>query len=369
MIAPPPTLSLRQINRATLARQMLLGRERTPPLRAIERLVALQAQWPRPPFVGLWSRLQAFERNDLAALLARGKAVRATLLRGTLHVCSAKDYLALRRLMQPVLDAGLQSILRQRGASLDVAGLTEEARGILAPQPLTFEDLRDRLKRLHPKADERAMGYAVRMSLPLVMVPEGREWSFPAQSRFALAETWLKGAVPRETPSPQDLVLRYLAAYGPARAADVQAWSGLPKLQDAFESLRPRLATFRDEGGRELFDLPKAPRPDGDVAAPVRFVPEYDNLVTTRADERCVALKHRPRVYLSALRIAATVLVDGFAAATWKVETKRGVATVAVAPFAAFSPRIRKEVEGEAEALAHFVEPEARRYEVQLARP
>jgi hypothetical protein len=224
------------------------------------------------------------------------------------------------------------------------------------------------MERLHPRADERAMGYAVRMSLPLVMVPEGREcaWSFPAQSRFALAETWLGRAIPRETPSPQDLVLRYLAAYGPARATDVQAWSGLPKLKDAFDTLRPRLATFRDEGGRELFDLPKAPRPDGGVAAPVRFVPEYDNLVTTRADERCVALKHRPRVYLSALRIAATVLVDGFVAATWKLETKRGVATVAVAPFAPFSPRTRREVEAEAEALAHFVEPEARAFELRV---
>lgn len=365
----PPTLTWRQLNRATLARQMLLKREATKPLLAVERLVALQAQWPRPPFVGLWSRVKGFARSDLASLLEGRQAVRATLLRGTLHVLSAKDYVALRPAIQPVLEAGMRSILRHRGAELPVDRLAAQARALLAKGPLTFADLRDGLKRAHPKADERAMGYAVRMALPLVMVPEGDSaWSFPAQSRFALADDWIRRAVALEPAAADPLVLRYLAAYGPASVRDMQAWSGLPALAETVDRLRPRLVTFRDEAGRELFDLPKAPRPAVSTVAPVRFVPEYDNVIATRADERFVARVHRPRVFLSALRIAATVLVDGFVGGTWKVEAKKGLATVTIVPFAPFTARTKEEAAAEAEALAAFQEPEARTVEVRFSR-
>ena len=363
-----PTLTWRQLNRATLARQMLLKREATKPLAAVERLVALQAQWPRPPFVGLWSRVKGFERSDLGALLDGRQAVRATLLRGTLHVLSAKDYLSLRPAIQAMLEGGMRSILSRRGAELPVEQLADQARDLLAKSPLTFEDLRDRLKHAHPKADERAMGYAVRMALPLVMVPEGDSaWSFPAQSRFALADDWIGRRVSLEPAAADPLVLRYLAAYGPASVRDVQAWSGLPALAATVSRLRPRLVVFRDETGRELFDLPQAPRPDAAAEAPVRLVPEYDNLIATRADERFVAKAHRPRVFLSALRIAATVLVDGFVAGTWKVEVKKGLARVTVVPFVPFKARTKKQVAAEAEALAAFQEPEARAAEVRFS--
>ena len=215
------------------------------------------------------------------------------------------------------------------------------------------------------------MGYAVRMTLPLVQVPVGREaaWAFPAQARFALADEWLGRALPRDAePRAEPLVLRYLAGYGPASVADVQAWSGLPALGETIEKLRPRLRTFRDEQGRELFDLPDAPRPDEDVPAPVRLVPEYDNLIGTRRDERFVARGHRPRVFLSALRLAATVLVDGFVAGTWKLDRKKSTATVTVAPFSPFSARTRKEVVAEAERLARFAEPDAGKFDVRVGR-
>jgi len=365
-------LSLRRLNRATLARQMLLARERVTPLRAIERLVGMQAQWPRPPYLGLWARLEGFERDDLTKLLEQRKVVRATFLRGTLHLATAKDFVALRATMQPVLDAaGMHAILKAHGARVDPERLTGQARQILASGPQTFEEVRDRLARAEPKANERAMGFAVRMLLPLVQVPVGKEapWAFPASSRFALAEQWLGKPIPTGGPSATDvLVLRYLAGYGPASVADAQAWSGLPKLRDAFEGLRLRLATFRDDGGRELFDLPEAPRPEGDVPAPVRLVADYDNLITTRADERFVAKGLRSRVFLPGLRIAATVLVDGFVAGTWKLERKKDVATVTVEPFAPFPARLRKEVTAEAEALLRFAEPEARSLEVQVGK-
>ncbi len=364
-------LTLRQLNRATLARQMLLARERRSPLRTIERLVAMQAQWPRPPFVGLWSRLEGFERADLVALLERRKVVRATFLRGTLHLVTAKDFLALRPALQPALDRGLFAMLRDRAKRLDMDRLLADVRKILAKAPLTFDELRDAFARADPKADVRAMGYAVRMTLPLVQVPVGKEaaWAFPALARFALVDEWLGRAIPHAAaPRADALVLRYLAAYGPASVPDIQAWSGLPGLAETVEALRPRLRTFRDEGRRELFDLPDAPRPDEDVQAPVRFIPEYDNLIGTRRDERFVARGHRPRIFLSALRLAATVLVDGFVAGTWKLDRNKEAATVSVAPFTRFSARTRKEVVAEAEKLARFSEPDAATFDVRVAK-
>jgi hypothetical protein len=365
---PAPVLTLRQINRATLARQMLLTRERVTPLKAIERLVGMQAQWPRPPFVGLWSRVHGFARSDLAKLLRARKVVRATSLRGTLHLVTAADFAALRPTLQPVLDAGMRSILRQRGAAIDTDRVVAQARAILAEEPQTFEELRERLLHDDPEGDERAMGYVVRMLLPLVQVPDDESaWSFPTQARFALAEKWLGRAIPTGGDAkPDALVLRYLAAYGPASVVDAQAWSGVGGLRETFEALRPRLASFQDEQGRELFDLPKAPRPAGDIPAPVRLVPEYDNLIAARADERFVARRNRPRVFFSALRIAATVLVDGFAVGTWKIERSRSAAKLTIEPFAPFTARVRKDVAAEADALLRFAEPDAQAFDLRV---
>lgn len=370
-MATARTLSLRQLNRATLARQMLLAREDVTPLRAIERLVGMQAQWPRPPFLGLWSRVEGFRRDALTKLLVDRKVVRATFLRGTLHLASARDFVALRPAVQPVLGAGMRTILKALGARVDPERLTRKAREILAAGPLTFEEVRERLKRTDPGANERALGFAVRMLLPLVQVPVGREepWAFPANARFALAEEWLGKAIRTDHPAPPDaLVLRYLAAYGPAGVADVQAWSGLPRLRDTLEALRPRLVAFRDEGGRELFDLPDAPRPDPDVPAPVRLIADYDNLITTRHDERFVAKGHRSKVFLPGLRVAATVLVDGFVAGTWRLDRNKDVATLSVEPFAALPARARRELVAEGEALLRFAEPDAGTFEVRVPR-
>ncbi len=243
---------------------------------------------------------------------------------------------------------------------------------MLDREPLTFAAIREEFLRADPKADERAMGYAVRMLLPLVQVPvEGQAWAFPSQACFASAEQWLDKAVPSKAVQPDALLLRYLEGYGPASADDMRAWSGLGRaeVKEAVERLRAKLTVFRDVNGkRELFDLPDAPRPDGDVPAPVRLIPEYDNVITTRADERFVAKGDRPRVFLSALRIAATVLVDGFAAGTWKVEATKKAATVTIEPFKPLAARVKKDVEAEAESLLKFAEPEARSHEVRFAK-
>jgi hypothetical protein len=363
------TLTLRQINRATLARQMLLAREKATPAKAIERLVGMQAQWPKPPFLGLWSRVQGFEREQLTALLHKRSVVRATFMRATIHLVTAKDFLALRPAIQPVLDSAMQAILKERLEGIDLAALTKQVRKMLDREPMTFAAIREEFLRADPKADERAMGYAVRMLLPLVQVPvEGQAWAFPSQACFAAAEQWLGKAVPTKAAPCDALLLRYLEGYGPASADDMRAWSGLPRtaVKEAVDRLRERVVVFRD-GKKEIFDLPDAPRPDGDVPAPVRLIPEYDNVITTRADERFVAKGDRPRVFLSALRIAATVLVDGFAAGTWKMDATKKLATVTIEPFKPLAARVKKEVEAEAEAVLQFAEPEVKAREVRFS--
>jgi hypothetical protein len=349
---------------------MLLARERVAAPRGIETLVAMQAQFPRPPYLGLWARVEGFDRSELTRLFLQRKVVRGTLLRGTLHVATARDFVALRPAIQPVLDAAMRRILPALRATVDPERLASRARRVLGDFPQTFEQIRERLKRDIPGTNERALGFAARMLLPLVQVPDGESsWAFAGNPRFALAEEWLGKPIPTgECEAPDALVLRYLAAYGPASVADLQAWCGLPNLKDKVEALRPRLATFRDEKGRELFDAPGAPRPDGDVPAPVRLVPDYDNLITTRADERFVAKAHRPKVFLPGLRIAATVLVDGFVAGAWRTDRRKAAATLTVEPFAPLAARVRRDVEEEAEALLRFAEPDAGAYEVRIGR-
>ncbi|WP_437640460.1 winged helix DNA-binding domain-containing protein [Sorangium sp. So ce854] len=366
---PTTTLTRRDLSRATLARQMLLSRERTTAVQGVERLVALQAQLARPPFIGLWSRLAGFRREELVQLARRREVVRAPFLRGTLHLVSAKDYLDLHPAIAPVLHAAVRSILRARADALDIDRLVAEARAYFDEQPRTMDELRDHLARRHPDGDVRAMALAVRMHLPVVQVPTETAWGYPGTADFAPAASWL-GKPFREEEGPRALVLRYLASFGPATATDVQAWSGLTRIKDVLQSLRERLCTFRDERGRELFDLPDAPRPPADTAAPVRFLPDYDNLLLAHDDRtRVIADEHRGRIVLSAnLRILPTFLVDGFVAGTWTIERKKASATLLIAPFAALSREARGRLAEEGEALLRFVEEDAGVFDVRFEK-
>ncbi|WP_437946981.1 winged helix DNA-binding domain-containing protein [Sorangium sp. So ce296] len=364
---PTTTLTRRELNRATLARQMLLSRERTAPVRGIERLVALQAQLARPPFIGLWSRIEGFRREELVRLIRRREVVRAPFLRGTLHLVSAKDYLALHPVVAPVLHAAVRSILRDRADALDVARLVAEARAYFDEEPRTMDELRDHLAALHPEGDVRAMALAVRMHLPVVQVPAETAWAYPGTADFAPAASWL-GAPFGEGGGPCALVLRHLASFGPATAADMQTWSGLTGIKDVLRSLGDQLCTFRDERGRELFDLPDAPRPPADTTAPARFLPDYDNVLLAHDDRtRIIADEHRARIVLSAnLRILPTFLVDGFVAGTWGIERKKASATLVLEPFEALSRAAREELAEEGEALLRFIEEDAGAFEVRF---
>ncbi|MDX1979315.1 MAG: winged helix DNA-binding domain-containing protein [Bryobacteraceae bacterium] len=355
-------MTLRELNRALLARQMLLERSPLHPVEAVRRLVGLQAQQLRPPFLGLWTRLAGFESPILQEALEARRIVRATMMRATLHMVTAEDYLAFRQTMQPVLTAAMLSVVKSRGASLDVEAVVAAAQRAFRQTPQTFEQLRDRLLAEFAGLDERAMGYIARMRIPLVMVPGESE------STFALAAEWLGQPVPGEERTA-DLILRYLAAFGPATAADAQAWIGLPKLKPVFDNLRPQLVTLSDEKGRELFDLPDAPRPGGDTPAPVRFLPGFDSAILGHADRtRIIADAHRPLVATKNLQVLPVFLVDGFAAGVWSMNQAKTRATLTVSPFAALSSRVRKEVEREAEAVLAFVASGAGTAEVVFAQ-
>ena len=260
------TLSNRALNRALLARQMLLEREPVSAVDAIARLVGMQAQVPRPPFVGLWTRLRDFKRSDLTAALHARTVVRVTLMRGTLHVMTAADYVALRGALQPMLTARRRNDSPRPGDQPRCRGAgRREGRKFFGKSAATFDALRVHLKVAAPNGDERAMAYTIRTHVPLVQVPTDAQWAFPAAAEFTLADKWLSKKVPTTATKAEKLVLRYLAAFGPATPSDAQAWSGMAGLRDVFESLRPSLVTFRDgRSERELFDLPNAPRPDED---------------------------------------------------------------------------------------------------------
>lgn len=357
-------LKLRELNRATLARQMLLARETISVSAAVERLAGLQAQLASAPYVGLWTRLQNFKREDLASLIDARKIVKATFNRATLHLVTAEDYLRFRTTLQPLLAGAASSIAKDRG-EFDLDKVLQAARAYLAEKPRTFADLSDMLAELLPDVDVGAMRYSVRTHIPLVQVPITTGWSYPSKPEFTLAESWLGRKISPKEFLPE-LVKRYLAAFGPASVTDAQTWLGL-KLKDTFEALRPELQTYRDENRRELFDLPGIELPAEDVPAPLRFLPEFDNLLLSHSNRtRVVAEEHRPQVYLPALRVAATILVDGFVRGAWKVEKAKSAATLVITPFEKLAKKDRTALMEEAALLVRFVEPAAKSYDVRF---
>jgi Winged helix DNA-binding domain len=336
---------------------MLLAREDVSVVAAVERLAGLQAQEPRPPFVGLWTRVEAFERAALVDALRAGELVRGLLMRATLHAVSARDFRAFRPAVQPVLSAAFGGVNKRIRSGVDVDAVLPVARELLDESPRTFNELRALLSDRFPDANPRGLGYAARTHLPLTMVPTDDRWGFPRDAQFALAEC-------DDDATPDALVRRYLAAFGPASAADVQTWSGLKGAADVLEAMDD-LERF-SVGRRTVFDLPDAPRPDADAPAPVRFLPEFDNLVLAHADRtRLLDDEHRPLVVTKNLRVRATFLVDGRVAGTWKVARSGRRAVLTLEPFGRLRKAATNELTTEAEALLRFVEADAERSEIR----
>jgi hypothetical protein len=364
----PTTLTVKELNRATLARQMLLERASVETVEGVERLAGMQAQEPKHPYIGLWTRIDGFEAADLRAALLARKVVRATLMRSTLHLMSAAHYRALRMSLQPSMSVATR-VLGARSEGLDLGRVLPAARKLLARRPLTFDEIRVQLQEQFPDVNDRALGYAVRTLVALVMVPAEQErWGFPRAASFALAEDWL--GPPLGGADLAALARCYLAAFGPASAADVQTWSGVGGMKDVLHGMRDELELFADERGRALFDLPDAPRPDAAVVVPARFLPEFDNLLLAHDDRtRVIADEHRSRVTTKNLRVRATFLWDGFVRGTWTIETKHRVATLRLGAFETLPTRAVKPLRAEGEALLEFAVPEAKDYDVQFGEP
>jgi winged helix DNA-binding protein len=336
-------LTLRELNRATLARQLLLERKRLSPTAVIERLVGMQAQWPPAPYVGIWTRTTSFKRRALERELASAAIVKATAMRQTLHLITRRDY-ALLRAATSETNFPWQSAVAER--------LAQSVRALAASGPVTSAEALAHLEREHGLTgiDARRAWRAARVRAHVLHHHETALWNGRPEGRFAAVEE------PEEhdpTEARAEIFRRYLAAFGPSSRRDMVAWSMMhvPEIQRALDRLEP-LRRFRDEQGRELLDVPRAPLPDAETPAPVRFLPKWDNVLLAWADRtRVLPEQYRKTVIRMNGDVAQTFLVDGFVAGIWRAENGR----VAVEPFATLSRSVRSDVEDEAARLEAFL--------------
>ncbi|MEU4602062.1 winged helix DNA-binding domain-containing protein [Kribbella sp. NPDC023972] len=354
-------LSLQALNRATLHRQWLIERHDATALEAIEHLVGMQAQSPLAPYVGLWTRLNDFEPGELAKLIENREAVRGSMMRATIHLMSSRDFLAFRPLIQPRLEREVFQNMtygRHRLEGLDIDAVLKAGIERMTEAPATAVQLREHLAPLWPDRDPAALAHAVRCLLPTIQTPPRGIWGKGGNPAMSTAELWL-GSPVTDQPSADDLVRRYLAAYGPASVADAQNWSGLTRLSEVFDRLD--LRTYTDaESGRTLYDLPEITLPDEAIDVPVRFLPEYDNLLLSHADRtRWIDAPTRQRLTLHDLLTQGTTLHNGRLTALWKLTKTKTRATLEIQPITKLSPEAWQSIESEAQKLLTFSAPDA----------
>ncbi len=361
-------LGLRALNRALLERQMLLERHDLAVADAIEHLVGMQAQEPQAPYIGLWTRLADFAPHELSDLIANRGAVRGGLMRATIHLVTASDWAWLRPLTSPVLARNFAgSQFSKAIAEVDLEQLLKHGRELLAEKPLSRAELAPLLAAEWPGVDQTSLAYAVSYLEPIVQVPPRGLWRQSGQARWTTAAVWLDGALDGALdgqPAVEDLVFRYLAAFGPATVKDIQAWSGLTRLNEVADRLRDRLRIFHDEHGSELLDVPDGPLPDQDAPAAPRFLAPFDNAILSHAERsRIIAPEHR--VAVSGDRLLRTFLVDGFVAGTWRFDG----GTLHVHPVRPMAEADLDAVLEEAERLVAFIAPEGGAADVRAHRP
>ncbi len=379
----PPLTSLtrRALNRATLDRQLLLRRDPRPAGAAVGHLAGLQAQAPLAPYVGLWTRLTGFRPEHLSTLLAERSVVRAHLMRNTVHLVTAADFAAFRPLFQPRITRALSGSFGRRLVGVDLDEIRDSAAALLTDRALTRPQLARELAARWPDHDPAALAYAATHLLPLVQVPPRGLWGQTGPAAFTLATAWLPvpdrpvpdrpapdrpvpdPAEPVASPPPPDparaaeqLVLRYLAAYGPASVADIQAWSGLSRLREVTERLGPRLRPLAGPDGAELLDLPGASRPDPDVPAPPRFLAAYDNLLLSFADRTRVIPHARPVPLPPGHGATTGTLLAG---GRWQADWKITAAALEITPFTRLTAREEQEIAAEGARLIEFAAPGA----------
>ena len=342
-MAEERVLTLRELNRALLARQLLLERRRLGVQQAVERLCAIQAQWPPSPYIGLWSRLVGFEKEQLTRALAQHRVVKTQLFRITLHITSARDY--------PYFFAVWGPAARDRtpGVATDkLAELSRRVRAVALERPITQDEVEELA------AEEMGFRWRTRTLTPLVHMPPGGTWSHYGRVELRAMEVVLGVELPARDDGAERLVERYLSAFGPATQQDLLRFGGL-RVMDVRAGLeRVELRTFRDERGRVLLDLPGAPLPAGDTPAPVRFLPKWDTSILGYAPPertRILPEKFRATVIAKNGDVAPTVLVDGFVAATWDMGSKRDLT---IAPLRKLTKAERAAIDDEGERLVAF---------------
>jgi hypothetical protein len=357
----------RALNRALLARQLLLTRASMSVPDAVEHLIGQQAQSPPDPYIGLWSRLERFDPLELGAMLEDRTAVRAALMRATLHLVTSSDAAFLRPLVESVLERTFRSgsPFGRRLADVDLDEVVAVGRALLDEAPRTRAELVAAFAERWPEADADAMGYAIQYLVPLAQIPPRGVWGRSGRATWAPLASWIDRPL-EARPSIDRLVLRYLGAFGPATVADMQSWSGLTRMREVFDRLRPELRVDRNEAGRELFDLPDGPRPDPDTPAPPRFLPEYDNVALGLADRtRIVDDEDRTRLMAEAgMRTVQTFLLAGRGAGTWTLDDT----ALTIQPWRRVTGERRTELLEEGAAFATWWTGRAD-VDVRIARP
>ena len=360
------SITLRQLNRTLLARQMLLERCDTSPLAAMERLAGMQSQIPNPPYIGLWTRLAKFQKAELTALLNSREVVRAPWIRSTLHLVSAHDHQRFQSVIQPALARGLRSFFGARARELNIPRLVEIAIPFLEAETPAIGALRDELQRHFPQHNKEAMAYAVRSHLPLLQVPPSGTWGVGTRATYTTATNWLGEA---ESSDLAALFRRYLAAFGPASVMDFQTWCGMTRLKAALAPVLKSLVAYQGEDGAQLFDMPDLPLLPEDAPVPVRFLPEYDNiLIAHKSRARILPEQHRKKVFISAGRVLGSVLIDGFVGAIWKARRDKDAAVMTITPFEAVEPETRAAIEAEGMRLLRFIDEDASDYGIEIIR-
>jgi hypothetical protein len=347
----PPVLGPRALNRALLARQFLLERTDRSVADVVDALVGVQAQAPLAPYVGLWSRIRGFVPADLVAPLEGRDLVRATLMRGTVHLVTADDALRLRPLTEPAIVRGFRGGFGGRLSPEQAEEVIALGRDLLEEAPRTRAELRRHFAERWPDRDADAMAYAVSYLLPTMQPTPRGLWGRTGRAELTLLTTWLDR--PLDDAADIDaVVLRYLGAFGPATVADAQTWSGLTGLREVFDRLAPRLVRLTTAEGQELYDLPDAPRPDPETPSPPRFLPVYDNVLFSHDDRsRIVDLGRRIPLPPGLGARAGTFLAEGRFGGTWRFE----YASVRITPHSRLADSDVVGLTREAELLAAFL--------------
>ena len=363
-------LSDRELNRALLARQLLLKRAATSPATAIQRLAGLQAQWSPAPYVGLWSRLASFAIADLERALADRTVVKATLMRGTLHLVNAKDY--------PALSVATTRSRPDRWAParrrLDDAEAIHRATIAYARRVRTREELAAFLVTRGVTADVAGpmLWWLIASHGWLVHVPPSGSWAHRKAGDLIAADVWIRRArQPEVEAAVRLMVTRYLGAFGPATVDDIASWSSIrtPAIRAAIEQLGPKIRVFTDPRGRTLYDVKGAPLPSADTAAPIRYLPKWDSTLLAYAPPERVRIlgeAHRRTVIGKNGDVAQTILIDGMVAGTWAVDARPAAATLTVTPFGRLAKADRAALVEEGERLARFVAPDSKAHRVAI---